>query len=233
MGRIARVAVPGLPCHVTQRGNGRRVIFDTDGDRLLYLSLLREYARQYSLSLWAWRLMGNHLHLVAVPRRPDSLAKTLGRTHADYARYLNIRRRSCGHLFQARFYSCVIGPQHLWMTVAYVERNPQRAGIVVPPWDYRWSSAKTHVAGLDSDGLLDLTRWRLEYTPERWQSVLMSTADDEADLGRLRLATLSGRPFCEAELLAELESILDRPLAPKCGGRPKAETPHTASASPS
>ncbi len=153
---MARAVVAGVPHHVTQRGNGRRTIFDTDADRLLYLDLLRENAVECDLAIWAWCLMSNHVHLVAVPGRPDSLARTLGRTHAAYARYLNIRRRSCGHLFQARFYSCPIGPQHLWTTVAYVERNPQRAGLVAVPWDYLWSSARVHVANDVEDRLVDL-----------------------------------------------------------------------------
>jgi len=113
MGRFARAVVTGLPHHITQRGSGRRAIFDSDADRELYVDLLAEKAAQYGLQIWAWCLMTNHVHLVAVPQRFDSLARALGRTHAEYARYLNIRRRSCGHLFQARFFSCVVGPQQL------------------------------------------------------------------------------------------------------------------------
>ena len=199
---MARAVVAGVPHHVTQRGNGRRTIFDADADRLLYLDLLRENAVECDLAIWAWCLMSNHVHLVAVPGRPDSLARTLGRTHAAYARYLNIRRRSCGHLFQTRFYSCPIGPQHLWTTVAYVERNPQRAGLVAVPWDYLWSSARVHVANDVEDRLVDLRRWRLEYTPERWRIVLLSTVDEESDLDRLRRATLTGRPLCAPQMLS-------------------------------
>ena len=113
MGRFARAVVTGLPHHITQRGSGRRAIFDSDADRELYVDLLAEKAAQYGLQIWAWCLMTNHVHLVAVPQRFDSLARALGRTHAEYARYLNIRRRSCGHLFQARFFSWVVGPQQL------------------------------------------------------------------------------------------------------------------------
>jgi putative transposase len=221
MPRIARAVVAGVPHHVTQRGNGRRAIFDTDADRLLYLDLLRENAVECDLAIWAWCLMSNHVHLVAVPGRSDSLARTLGRTHAAYARYLNVKRRSCGHLFQARFYSCLIGPQHLWMTVAYVERNPQRAGLAVVPWDYPWSSARVHAENDADDRLVDLRRWRLEYTPERWRTVLLSTVDEESDLERLRRATLTGRPLCEPQMLSEWEQVLERPLGTKPGGRPK------------
>jgi putative transposase len=75
---MARAAVAGVPHHVKQGWNGRRTIFDTDADRLLYLDLLRENAFECDLAIWAWCLMSNHVHLVAVPARPDSLARTLG-----------------------------------------------------------------------------------------------------------------------------------------------------------
>ena len=132
MARIGRVVIPGIPHHITQRGNGRQVVFDADTDRLVYLDLLRKYSEEYRLTLWAWCLMSNHIHLLAVPERPNSLDRALARTHSDYARYLNIKRRSCGHVWQARFYSCPVGADHIWTTMAYIEQNPARAGLVKP-----------------------------------------------------------------------------------------------------
>ena len=102
MSRIARVVVEGVPYHVTQRGNGRRQVFFCDEDYKLYLDLIRLNAARYPLQIWAYCLMPNHVHFVAVPKHPAALAKTFGRTHADYARYSNLRRRSCGHVWQAR-----------------------------------------------------------------------------------------------------------------------------------
>jgi hypothetical protein len=64
----------------------------------------------------------------------------------------------------------------------------------------------------------------LEYTPERWRTVLLSTVDEESDLERLRRATLTGRPFCAPQMLSEWEAVLDRSLTPKPGGRPKRST---------
>ena len=110
------------------------------------------------------------------------------------------------------------------MTVAYVERNPARAGLVEAPWEHHWSSARVHV-GLEGERrLTDLRRWQLEYTPGRWRQVLMSTVDEEADIERQRHATLTGRPYCEATRVAELEALLARPLSPQRRGRKKAQT---------
>jgi putative transposase len=102
MSRIARVVVPSIPHHVTQRGNGRQATFLSDSDRLVYLDLLRRFSRKHGLRLWAYCLMTNHVHLLALPEREDSLARALGRTHSEYARYWNARQSSCGHLWQAR-----------------------------------------------------------------------------------------------------------------------------------
>ncbi len=130
MSRLARAVMEGIPHHVTQRGNGRQVVFDTPEGHRLYLDLLREYADRFHLSIAAYCLMSNHVHLVAVPQRPDSLARALGRTHAQYARYLNLCRRSGGHVWQARYYSCALGENHFWNALAYVERNPVRAKVM-------------------------------------------------------------------------------------------------------
>jgi putative transposase len=64
----------------------RRNVFLTDEDRELYLSLLKEYAAQYSVGVIGYCLMTNHVHLIVVPGNSTALAKALGRTHSDYAR---------------------------------------------------------------------------------------------------------------------------------------------------
>ena len=81
MPRIARIAVPGLAHHVTQRGNNRQDVFFVDADRRVYLSLLKEQSDKHGLEVLAYCLMTNHVHLVAIPRDENSLAKAVGRTH--------------------------------------------------------------------------------------------------------------------------------------------------------
>ena len=68
MSRVARIVVPGYPHHITQRGNRQSAIFETDADRESYLRFLDKYAALHGLSLWAYCLMTNHIHLVAVPK---------------------------------------------------------------------------------------------------------------------------------------------------------------------
>jgi putative transposase len=99
MGRFSRVVIPDYPHHVTQRGNARCEVFFSAQDRSVYLSLLRQYSEHYSLRILGYCLMTNHVHLVALPCFPDSLANTLREVHGRYARYRNALDRSSGHLW--------------------------------------------------------------------------------------------------------------------------------------
>src|SRR5216110_2383019 len=89
MPRTARIVVPQAPHHVTQRGNNRQDVFFVDDDRRMYLKILGEQCRRFGLSVLGYCLMNNHVHLIAVPARNDSLAKALGRAHWRYTQYIN------------------------------------------------------------------------------------------------------------------------------------------------
>jgi putative transposase len=114
MARIARVVVVDVPHHVTQRGNARQTIFAEDSDRLAYLELLAKYCPLNHLSLLGYCLMSNHVHLIAVPRNSEALARALKHAHGRYAAHWNARRSSSGHVWQGRFFSCPLDPAHLW-----------------------------------------------------------------------------------------------------------------------
>ena len=216
--------VEDLPYHVTQRGNGRQQVFHTVEDYALYRSLLREYSDQYGVTIWAYCLMPNHTHLVCVPDAPHSLARALGRTHADFARNFNIRRQSCGHVWQARFYSCPLDRPHLWRAMAYVERNPVRAGLAVEAWSYPWSSAAAHCGPDAADPLVRrCAAWKTEYGWQRWREVLLSSVAEEAMAQRIREATRCGWPLGSESFIKELEQSAGRRLHPLPPGRPKAD----------
>jgi len=218
MGRIARVVAEGLPHHITQRGNGRQVVFDDAKDRRVYLKLLRGYAEEYRLRVWAWCLMSNHVHILAVPETSESLKRSLGQTHADYARYRNAQLATCGHLWQCRYYSCPVDEAGVWRVMAYIERNPVRAGLVQLAEDYAWSSARAHVAGHDQEGIVDMGPWRGSYDTERWRDTLRLGVEEEALRERLRLATMTGRPFGSDQFIEQLELSSNRRLRPRRKG---------------
>jgi len=90
----------------------------------VFLDFLAGYSQQYGLSLWGYCLMSNHFHLVAVPAHDGTAAKVLGRIEADYARFLNVRSRTSGHLWQARYHSAAMA---LLLEGASVCRTQPRA----------------------------------------------------------------------------------------------------------
>ena len=133
MPRIARVVAEGVAHHVTQRGNGCQQVFRSPADFALYKDLLMRYAERSGLVLWAYCLMPNHIHLVCVPMGKESLPSALGRTHADYAKHFNIARRTCGHVWQARYFSCPMDRWHCWRAMAYESAIPCGRGLSPPP----------------------------------------------------------------------------------------------------
>jgi len=148
MPRIARVIVPNCPHHITHRGNRRQVVFFSDEDRKLYLQLLLRYGDRYGLKFWAYCLMPNHVHLIAVPEKRDSMNLTLREAHKKYTSQINIQRNWRGSLWQedtTRFRwktSISIGPFAMWKIIQYApdSSNPRSyiPGQALP----RMSSAK-------------------------------------------------------------------------------------------
>lgn len=223
MARLPRVVIVDVPHHVTQRGNARQVILASDADRIIYLELLREYSQLYGLSLLGYCLMSNHIHLIAVPHRPEALSHSLRQAHGRYAAYWNARQSSTGHVWQGRFYSCPLDESHLWMALRYVELNPVRAGMVEAAEHWTWSSATAH-CGLAKSPSLEMERWSQRWTAPQWRAFL-SAADAPQNLSALRLSTHTGRPLGSTEFVAALEALTLRALAPRKGGRPKRSQP--------
>ena len=220
MPRFARLVIPGCSHHITQRGNNRQDAFFVDDDRRAYLAALREQAEKFGLEVLGWCLMTNHVHLIAVPRREESLAKAVGRTHVAYAQYVNRLHGRCGHLWQNRFFSCALDEEHFWAAMAYVERNPVRAGLVRRAWRWPWSSAAAHCDQRDETGLLDVATWREMAGGRDWRAALTEPQDDRM-VSRLRLATSRGRPLGSDGFVSKLEARLGRRLRPLPVGRPK------------
>jgi putative transposase len=216
MSRIKRVVAPGVAHHITQRGTRQQRVFDTEKDYSLYLQLLREHADKAGVRIEGYCLMPNHVHLIAVPEQENSLCRALLRVHGDYARIYNISRRIYGHLWQARFYSVPMDRGHYWRAMAYVERNPVRAGLVGQAVDYRWSSANPHETGYDPWGILDMTQW--EIPPATQWGIRLAEKEDEGFCCELKTATRLGRPLGDERFLGEQEGMLGRQIRPQRRG---------------
>ena len=222
MARQARIVLPGVEHHVTQRGNNRQDVFFVDDDRRVYLSYLKESAELHGLAVSAYCLMTNHIHLVVTPEREESLAKALGRTHLMYAQYVHHLHGRLGHFWQNRFYSCPLDEAHAHNAAAYVELNPVRAGMVKRPWDYPWSSAAAHCAGDgDPSGLLALSAWFEGLPVKEWKATLRAIAKSDGTIEQLRIHTRTGRPLGSDAFLSKAEALLGRRVRALPVGRQK------------
>ena len=220
MARLARIVVPGLPHHVTQRGNRREAIFFEGGDHEVYLDLLSEQASKAGVAVWAYCLMPNHVHLILRPAHSDDLGRAVGEAHRRYTNFINARGRWTGHLFQSRFASVVLDDTHLIRAVRYVSLNPVRAGLVSRPEEWKWSSVQAHLSGTD-DALVTV-RPVLDRIPHLKE---LLRVDPEEDFSELRRAETTGRPLGAPEFVDGLESLLGRKIARRAPGRkPASET---------
>jgi len=217
MARLARVVVPGYPHHITQRGNRRLPTFFGEEDYEAYLALMAEHCAACGVEIWAYCLMPNHIHLIAVPKTKRALARAIGEAHRRYTRRINVREGWRGYLWQGRFASFVMDEPHLLAAARYVERNPVRARLVRRPWRWRWSSAAAHVAGKD-DGLVRVQP--LLDLVNDWRRFVVTEAD-EAEVQAIRLHGRTGRPLGDLAFVLRLEKRLRRRLLPGQPGRPR------------
>ena len=219
MTRLARLVIPGMPYHVTQRGNRRGTTFFEEEDFRVYRELLAEAARAAGASVWAYCLMPNHVHLIVVPSDPDGLRGTFANAHRRYARFINVRNRWTGHLWQGRFGAVAMDETHLVHAARYVALNPVRARLCDRAEEWPWSSTCAHLAGRD-DALVEVAPL-LERVGDF--AAFLGTDEDQQATRALRMAETTGRPLGGASWLAELEERSGRILAARKRGRKERE----------
>lgn len=212
MARMPRVMFEEAAFHVTHRGNHKKIVFDDDRDRFLYLNLLRRYATKFEMLIWGYCLMSNHVHLLVVGRSRSSIPRAIGNAHREYSRQKNLKRDVTGHLWANRFFSTVLDEPHLWAAIRYVELNPVRAGTVDEATAFEWSSARAH-AGMVDNELLDAKR-PFPGPIGDWGQWLANGIEDET-LNRIRENTSSGEPTGDDDFVATIEGRLKRRVRPR------------------
>ena len=217
MPRLARAVVPGVPHHVRQRGNRRQRTFFREEDFVLYTDLMSEWCHKCHVEIWAYCLMPNHSHVVAVPETPDGLRRAIGEAHRRYTAEINRREHWTGYLWQGRFASSPMDERYTLAAARYVELNPVYAGLVARVDDYRWSSARAHLIGRD-DGLVSVRP--LLARVDDWSAFLAQSVPPEV-VSKLRRHANTGRPLGSEQFIDDLEQKLGRALRPQKGGRPR------------
>jgi putative transposase len=94
-----------------------------------------------NFKLHAFCLMPNHLHLLIEQCGDESISKLLSRVFTSFSKYINLKYKRVGHVFQDKFKSVYIetNPQ-LMLISSYIHMNPVKDNLVNKPEQYKWSS---------------------------------------------------------------------------------------------
>lgn len=217
MSRVARIVLPAYPFHLTHRGNNKQKIFLSDDDRRKYLFWFEEARQKFDLKVLAYCLMDNHVHFIVIPGNINSLAKTIQAVHRKYAAYFNTKYKKSGHLWEGRYYSCLLDQRHLVLALRYVERNPVRALMVKNSWDWVWSSAREHLG--KEKGYVILDNISLYVDIRSWKEFI-STTERDADLCEIRNQTQKLKAWADEEFKINIERQFGVELLAKKIGRP-------------
>ena len=221
---FARLAMAGIPYHVTQRGNYRQDVFRTAEDREIYLAYVASAATAYGLELHGWCLMTNHVHWIVLPRNETAMAQTFRRAHSRFASYVNRQHlHSSGHLWQGRYYSCPLDTGHFFKALLYVERNPVRAGLARSASAYPWSSAAARLGQNATPDYLALHLWSDQYNGPEWARMLEGDASDQG-ASELRSCSRQGKPYGSQLFIERFQERTKRDLRVRPVGRPPLAT---------
>lgn len=151
--RRPRLHVPGACYHVTLRGNHCQDIFFCDGDRLLLERYVAVALERVGGRIHAYCWMTNHIHLlIQVAETP--LGAFMQRISTRFARAVQARVPTTGHLFQNRYHALLVDVDRYFLALLrYIHLNPVRAGLASDPAEYRWSSHLAYLGLATSDWL--------------------------------------------------------------------------------
>lgn len=175
---------------------------------------MSQWCSRWKVEIWAYCLMPNHVHLIAVPPSKEALTGAIGEAHRRYTRRINTREGWTGHLWQGRFSSFPMDEAHLYIDARYIELNPIRAGFVKEPWQYRWSSAVAHIQGRDD--VLVRAKPLLEMFGD-WRDYLSKGISSE-EAQDFRRHEKTGRPLGDEIFLTSLEETLGQDFRPQKTG---------------
>lgn len=154
MPRLPRFFLDGVPLHVIQRGNDRVAIFGEAEDYVFFRRWLARTSREHGVSIHAYVLMTNHLHLLATPAVAHSLPRMMQSLGRVYVQYFNGKYSRTGTLWEGRYKATVVHDEAYLLTcMRYIELNPVRARMTEGPESYRWSSHRANALG-EPDGLV-------------------------------------------------------------------------------
>ncbi|MBM3514733.1 MAG: transposase [Alphaproteobacteria bacterium] len=213
MARHGRWFVPGVPQHIIQRGNNRQAVFFGESDYRAYLDWLAEIAADRGLSIHAYVLMPNHVHLLATPKAEDSIPATMQTLGRLYVRRINQMLGRTGSLWEGRYRATVIDSEaYLLRCMRYIELNPVRGKLASKPDGYRWSSYLANAKGR-TDALITPHKLFHVFGREAYRALVQDGLSAE-ELESIRRTVNSGWPLGGDSFRATVARIAKRPAAP-------------------
>ncbi|MBN8521513.1 MAG: transposase [Alphaproteobacteria bacterium] len=221
MARTARLVIPDTPHHICQRAQRDDFIFNDKEDFETYTAFLKEQCDKQGVGIWAYALLPNQIHLIAVPRHEHSLADAIGEAHRRYTLYMNDRENLVGHLFQNRFYSYPMDESSLLSAARMMERLPVLSGIAPTPESYLWSSCRAHCKGRDDRLMQDRV---IPFLKPDWAGFVQEWPHPQ-ELTMIQTHLHTGRPRGSDDFLNAIEKTTGRTVRPqKRGRKPKITT---------
>ncbi len=201
MPRYAREKSENGIYHVMLRGINRQIIFYDDEDCEKYLQCLMDCRTISGFELYAYCLMGNHIHLL-MKEVKEPLELIFKRIGARYVSWYNWKYMRSGHLFQDRYKSEPIKDEGRFIAVIrYIYQNPVKAKICERPEEYRWSSCRDlrlDNSLVDTDRLNEIVK-----IEQLWKSI--NEATDESFIDLEPVTRLTDREAIE--LMKELSGV--------------------------
>jgi putative transposase len=229
MARRARIVIPGLPHHVSQKSIEGQVLFNDKQDAETYLDILATISKNCGVDIWAYCLIQNEVHFIAMPKTEEALAKTVGEAHRQFSKYHSDKYDKGGNLWYDRFQSYVVDDAFLRSAIKYVEGLPVRLGVCDTAEKFIWSSAKAHLGKAEPHDVLygDMI---VRNVIQDW-SKLLSTVKENGSNDNGRSAKLkseveivsahlsTGRPLGSSDFIDTVEMTLGYSVRPKKRGR--------------
>jgi len=226
MPRKPRFYLPDIPVHIVQRGHCRQPIFFDRQDYVTYLYWLREAASKYKISIHAFVLMTNHVHVLVTPTTKAGVSLFMLFVGRRYVPYINHKYGRSGSLWEGRYKASLVQEEGYFLKVMkYIELNPVRAYMVNLPGDYQWSSY-CHNAGFKQIGLIDCHPIYLalgKTASERREAYMSLFRYDLSGLGlrEIRGTWQTGTPLGNGYFRDNVEKQLNCKVGQCRRGRPK------------
>jgi putative transposase len=193
-----KINAPGVISHITQRASGAEKLFHEEDDYLEMLARLKQVCQTYELEFIAFVLMPNHIHLLS-HQKEANLHEAMRDLFRGYARRHNNKYERKGHLFGGRYRQAVCLDEAYFIAVSlYIHLNPVRAGLVLQPGDYRWSSCRLFTESEVGESFV---------SPQKILELLSNDSLKAQDIYREMLE--EGRKIRMGEVLEDRQAIHD------------------------